>query len=190
MCDKWNENYAKEISCEGIVLDSGEGEYVVKGNISSLGNSTILFWAANLPNYLTNFSGSGLPYPNPDIAYENTPNRGAVKSQGGSFEFKIRYPNSYYIGLGTVCVQPCCHIKVCDGNNDGKIHTIKLGNGIPFRMLTYPPTGKTAPRSSPMFYDNREGLPVRSQEQVLRDSGYPESNKMPNDFWGLKPSES
>ena len=54
MCDKWNENYAKEISCEGIVLDSGEGEYVVKGNISSLGNSTILFWAANPPNYLTN----------------------------------------------------------------------------------------------------------------------------------------
>ena len=189
MCDNWKENYTKDISCKGIVLDSGEGEYVVKGSIASAGNSTIIFWAPNPPDYHTSFSGSGLPFPNPDVAYENTPNRGAVKAIGGNFEFRVRYPNSYYIGLGTVCVEPCVHVKVCNGTSTGKVHTIKLGNGIPFRMLTYPPTNKTVARANPMFYDNRENLPIRSQEKVLRDSCYPDANKMPKDFWGLKPAQ-
>ena len=185
MCDNWKTDYAKKYTCDGVVLDSGEGEYVVKGNIKEIGSSKILFWAPNPPTYVTSFSGSGLPYANPDMAYENSPNKGMVNAVNGSFEFRVRYPNSYYIGLGTVYVEPCCHIKVC---GDDKIHTIKLGNGIPFRMLTYPPTMKTAPRANAMFYAGRDKLPVRSQEQILRDSGYPEENKMPSDFWGLRPS--
>ena len=39
MCDIWKKNYSKEISCEGLVLDSGDGEYTVKGTMNSLGNS-------------------------------------------------------------------------------------------------------------------------------------------------------
>ena len=38
-----------------------------------------------------------------------------------------------------------------------------------------------------MFYHCGNSLPVRTQEQVLRDSGYPEDNRMPDNFWGLKP---
>ena len=37
------------------------------------------------------------------------------------------------------------------------------------------------------LYCNSNQLPVRGQEQVLRDGGYPEVNKMPDNFWGLKP---
>ena len=33
MCDNWKTDYAKKYTCDGVVLDSGEGEYVVKGNI-------------------------------------------------------------------------------------------------------------------------------------------------------------
>jgi len=186
MCDKWKSDYVKNITCKGMVYDSGDGEYIVKGHIDSLGDSKILYWAANPPTYTTSYTGSGLPYANPDMAYDNTPNRGLVKAVGGKFEFRLRYPNSYYIGLGTVNVEPCCHIKVCGANID-KIHTIKLGNGIPFRMLTYPPLNSQGQaRSSPEFY-NVPDLPIRSQEAILRDSGYPKSNNMPNNFWGLKP---
>ena len=53
--------------------------------------------------------------------------------------------------------------------------------------------GKTAkhepmkkPRKCPLFYHNPR-LTVRSQEQILRDSGYPSENKMPDDFWGKRP---
>ena len=139
----------------------------------------------NPPTYTTSYSGSGLPYPSPDIAYENTPNRGAVKASGGSFEFRVRYPNAYYIGLGSVYVEPCVHIKICEEGSDGKVSTIKLGNGIPFRMLTYPPSQPgTKARSCPKFYSGRTELPMRTQEQLLRDSGYPEENVMPQNFWG------
>lgn len=185
-CSGWKDEYAKQFSCEGVVLDSGDGEYVVRGRLNTLtSNATIMFWAANPPTYTTSFTGSGLPFPNPDIAYDNTPNRGAVKSVNGKFEFKIRYPNAYYVGLGTVYVEPCVHIKICELGSDGKIHTIKLENGIPFRMLTYPPSHEgTAARANPMFYAGRDELPIRTQEQILRDSAFPEDNKMPTNFWG------
>ena len=188
MCDSWKSDFAKEFNCEGMVLDSGDGEYIVKGKVKNGGNSNIMFWAPNPPTYVTSYAGSGLPFANPEMAYDNTPNKGMVKAKNGSFEFKVRYPNSYYMGLGTVCVEPCCHIKICGKKSDNKIHTIKLGNGIPFRMLTYPPTSETGrPRSSATFYSGGWELPVRTQEQICRDSGYPEVNKMPKDFWGLTP---
>ena len=170
-------------SCKGIVLDSGEGEFVFNGSVATkTGDATILYWAANPPNYMENFSGSGLPYPNPDIAFENTPNRGAVKISGGAFSFRVRYPNSYYVGLGTVLVEPCVHFKVCEKGTDGTVHTIKLGHGVPFRMDTYP-----SKRDSPLFYSGRDQLPIRTQEEILRSSGYPEKNTMPENHWGQKP---
>ena len=89
------------------------------------------------------------------------------------------------MGLGSVLVEPCVHIKVCENGKSGKVETIKLGNGIPFRSLTYPPIqAGTAPRKNPMFYSSRDKLPIRSQEQILRDSGFPEENVMPENFWG------
>lgn len=181
-------SYSKKFICEGNVIDSGKGEYVVKGQISGIGNKTILFWAANPPTYNSSYSGSGLPYPNPDIAYENTTNRGMVKTSNGNFEFKIKFPNSYYVGLGSLAVQPCCHIKVCDDKTD-KIHTIKLGNGIPFRMLTYPPLDNDSrARKNSLFYEVNYTGPIRNQEKILRDSSYPKNNEMPKNFWGSRPS--
>ncbi len=90
MCDNWKTDYSKQFSCEGIVLDSGNGEYVVKGKLASAGNNTIQFWAPNPPTYTTSYSGAGLPYANPDMAYDNTPNRGAVQASGGNFAFRLR----------------------------------------------------------------------------------------------------
>lgn len=186
MCD-WKEKYKSNFSCNGLVIDEGDGEFSVKGRLIGKNNKNIIWWAANPPTYITSFSGSGLPYPNPNIAYENTVNKGMVKTDcNGYFHFRVRYPNSYYTGLGSKLVEPNCHIKLCDSNES---HTIKLGNGIPFRMLTYPPLiSSHRPRKNPMFYSGRDKLPVRTQEQIIRDSEYPTINEMPVDFWGLKPS--
>ena len=73
--------------------------------------------------------------------------------------------------------------KICDSRNSNKVHTIKLGEGIPYRSLTYP--SNPSPRISPEFYAGREKQPIRTQEQILRDSGYPLQNKTAPDFWGL-----
>jgi len=187
MCDISKDDYFnKTYSCKGVIEDSGNGEYVITGKTSAPDGSMVLFWAANPPNYNTSYSGSGLPFPNPDIAFNNTPNRGAVKVTGGHFKFFIRYPSSFYASLGTLYISPHVYYKVCDNTgNESKVYSEKIGEGIPFRTLTYPPPPSTAPRRDVNFYAGRDNLPVRTQEQILRDSGYPSKNMYPNNFWGL-----
>jgi hypothetical protein len=53
-------------------------------------------------------------------------------------------------------------------------------------MLSYP-MQNTLPRKDAMFYKYGWLMPVRTQEQILRDSAYPDENKMASNFWGLKP---
>tara|TARA_B110000211_G_scaffold235008_1_gene308364 strand:+ start:5921 stop:6484 length:564 start_codon:yes stop_codon:yes gene_type:complete len=179
----------RKYSCEGTILDGGDGEFVVKGFVQALDNhSKIMFWAANPPTYNTSYSGSGLPFPNKDIAYYNTPNRGSVHPNGGYYEFHLRYPNSYYVALGTVLVEPCVHIKVCDTHGSSATETISLGNGIPFRFGShqYGNTSVTQ-RTSPEFYAGGHDLPIRTQEEILKICGYPSQNIFYPNFWGDSP---
>ena len=106
----------------------------------------------------------------------------------GSFSISIQYPSGYYSGLGTLYIAP--HVRLQQIVNDvpGPVQVIKIENGMPFRLLTYPPAPSTAPRCSPNFYNNRTYLPVRTQEQILRDSQYPKTKDMPLNFWGLRPA--
>ena len=127
---------------------------------------------------------------------DRTPNVGAVKAVNRKFEFRVKYPNSYYVGLGSLYVPPHVHFKVCENKNvdlnniksKGEYHSIQIDNGIPFRTLSYPAPPSNNSRTGPMFYHcNKDKLEVRTQEDILRASGYPEENVMPDNFWGLRP---
>lgn len=270
MSTDWRTKYFERIDCQGIAINEGQGEIIVQGEVKSeTPDPTIVYWAPNPPTYSSSFSGSALPYHDSIQAYDRTPNVGAVKAVNRKFEFRIKYPNAYYVGLGSLYVPPHIHFKVCEkqgwskgtggvrwlmpepnnlinnnsnNNNDSNnnkseksnnmvehsienqninrmnnlnnnnvvnnnknvnnlleennidlkdnksYHTIQLDDGIPFRTLTYPAPPSKNPRTSPMFYHcNKNQLPIRGQETLLRDSGYPEANKMPDNFWGLKP---
>ena len=185
----WRSVFFEKLDCKGAVINAGNGDVVVQGEIkSNTSDPTIMYWAPNPPTWSQSFSGSGLPYHDSIQAYENSPNIGAVKAVNRKFEFRIQFPNAYYVGLGSLYVPPVIHFKICeDGKEQKEYHTIELGKGIPFRTLTHPAPPSNKPRDSPLFYHCTNKLPVRTQEQVLRDSGYPEDNRMPDDFWGLKP---
>jgi hypothetical protein len=189
MCD-WRSDWFKvQANLYGQVEYAGNGTITIYGRLENAGQNTkVVFWAANPPDYRTSYSGSGLPYASSTMAYESTPSRGLVNVQSdGSFQFSVKYPSGYYSGLGTVYVKPHVRFVVSTPDNVGPVQTIKVGEGIPFRLLTYPPIPETAPRCSPEFYSIRDTLPVRTQEQILRDSGYPSKNEMPENFWGLTP---
>lgn len=144
--------------CQGLVLDSGEGEYIVKGKLTKLTNNNILFIAPNSPTLINSFYGAGLPFPNTKVAFENTQNRGVVKANAaGEFQFKIRYPNSYYRKLGTELIPPTVFIKIC---NDDKIHAIKLGDNLPFSSLEVKPE------------DSIKMKNILTQEQILLNNGF------------------
>ena len=152
--------------CEGMILQSGQGEYKVMGRLKNISkkklNQKIMFIAANSPTLLLGYTGSGLPYPNEEVAFENTKNKGIVKSnEDGTFSFKINYPNSYYKNLGSTLIEPHIYIKLC-GNN--KIHKIKLGKGIPNRFLHSEYKYKYGK-------EVKEDMIIKSQETLLREKG-------------------
>lgn len=188
----WREaHFRTQSDMYGKVKYQGTGDVTVSGRVTNYmsGQTKIVFWAAAPPDYRTSYSGSGLPYPNADVAFQQTPSYGTVPvSADGSFSFCIPFPSGYYTDLGTLYVQPHVRVQVVTSGKPGPVETIKVAEGVPFRLLTYPPIPQTAPRCSPQFYNNRDMLPVRTQEQVLRDSGYPTTNAMPANFWGLTPA--
>lgn len=188
----------------------------------------IVYWAANPPNYNSSYSGSGLPFPNPEIAYENTPNLGVVQLDGNNYSFDMLFPNSYYSELGTVYNEPRFFMKLCSNSNDlHDIRTIMLNNPIPYRSLTYAAPTLTMPRTTgtcgdrnnvelacntygmcnlnaptkvgqlesgcmPFFYTDfyQQSInPIRSQQQILWESKYPDKMEWYPNFWGNKPPQ-
>lgn len=191
MCDK-KEIYLQSFDtpdCTGSITKNQKGEAIIKGTIKRGPlNAKVSYWAANPPTYLQSYTGSGLPFPNPEMAYENTPNKGVVQAKNGSFSVKIYFPNSFYIDLGTTYVPPHINFEVCDGSKKHS-YAVQLGEGIPYRTLTWAPPPSTWPYTGPEFYrklhPNKADL--RTQEQIIRDSAFPKDNRYAPDYWGGKP---
>lgn len=193
MCPQWKTTNKDLSLCDVNIMNNQDNSFILNGTLKenllerSLNRQLyIRWWAANTPTFNSNFSGSGLPFPNEDIAFENSNNMGKVEVSRGNFSFSMRYPNSYYINMGATYVPPEVQIQVCDGNgkNVSNIQHINLGEGIPFRTLTWP---KQRDWNEGALFYKVENNQVRSQEQILKDSAYPKVNKMPPNFWGKKP---
>lgn len=163
--------------------------FVISGKLNTFNLTNKLYvkyTASSPPTYNSNFSGSGLPFPNELIAFENSPNKGIAEVINGKFSFILMYPNSYYKNMGTVYIAPQVKLLLVNKDNKsmGSEMIINLGDGIPFRTLSWPIQRDW--NKGAMFYSN-PNLPVRSQYQILLDSAYPITNKMPNNFWGSVP---
>ena len=189
MCPRYKNVNESEFIVNLEVSKSNDYSYVVSGGINNnLYNKKyyVKYSSANPPTYNSSFSGSGLPYPNENSAFENTPNRGIVAVVNNKFSISIRYPNSYYINMGTDYVEPHIRLVLCDNNNKevSDVMYVNLGEGIPFRTLTWPVQRNW--NKGPDFY-NVKNLPVRSQFQILVDSAYPPTNIMPKNLWGTVP---
>ena len=148
---------------------------------ASIDDRKLTFKAANPADRRASYSGSGLPFSSPEMAMQNTPNMGVLELDSqNTCNLSISTPNSYYAALGTVLIPPTVYLffKI---NNVEYTLPVKVDDPIPLRTLTY-----DVRRVQSMFYDNIHRLPVRSQEQVLRDSEY--SMIHYDNFWGAKPS--
>jgi hypothetical protein len=153
-------------------------------------------------NSMTSFTGSGLPFHSKEQAFSNKMNVGSVTVDGnGLVVIKVTMPNAYYDGFetGSPVIRPYVDIAfTIGGKENGK--RVQL-NGVPFRLSMYPHPDRTGPE----FYKYAWMQPVRSQESILRDSGFPQgynterqdilmhgtsANDKPGigqNFWGLKP---
>ena len=179
----------KETYCQGeIRFEKMYHDVTVEGVIlEGTLNNEIDYLAASHADRRATFTGSGLPFHNEKQAFENTSNRGKVKLIGNAFKFDILFPNSFYVELGRKMIPPTVFIQYHTLDGVKRVVSIKLSDPIPYRMLEYP-RHFTIPRNGATFYHAHHNLPVRTQEQVLLDSGYPMKNIMEYDFWGLKPA--
>ena len=165
----------------------------LEGKIAGASNQTMSYVAPAPPTYMTSYYGSGTAYPNPEIAFSKSPNVGCFKTDMlGNFKVKLKSPSGYYIRMGTIYQPP--HIMIYknktskDENIKENIINIVLGEGIPYRPQTYTPPPTEFPRDGAGFYNNPLiKNKLRTQEQILRDSAYPNSNHWYKNFWGLKP---
>jgi hypothetical protein len=161
------------IYCSGKIIKNNDFDLILDGVVND-DVKEIYYLAAAPPDFNSSFSGSGLPYASSEQAFYNTPNEGVVKVEDSKFLIKLTVPNSYYKDYFTL-IKPRVELMI----NKNKVNVDIPELTVPYRSLQYPKERKDA-----MFYNKT--LPVRTQEQVLRDSDYPDKQNF-NDFWGLKP---
>jgi len=106
----------------------------IAGTIHGTNSGTIDYIAPAPITRGYSYAGSGLPYPNPEVAYENSQAVGSAQvDDDGDFTFTIEYPNSYYVRQGTVLLNPHVHLY---SENLGRVYTIEVGERIPNKSLT------------------------------------------------------
>lgn len=187
-------SHFENIYCSGMIyIDENDVEKPIRVKCKvndHVKDGLIYYIAASPPDYRASYYGSGLPFYSQVQAFEDTPNTGKVYVgyYGDEVDIPLMMPNAYYVGLGTVYVPPTLYLEYLTVDGEKRNISIILSEGIPYRSLTWPGPGqRTTSRSGPMFYETQFFLPVRSQEQILRDSAYPTKNQMETNFWGLKP---
>jgi len=125
-------------NCKGVIYANKSGNFKLKG--TATGGTILKYWAAAPPVCSYSTAGTGLPFPNEQIAYENTPNKGEISlGLGGAFEIILQYPSGYYAGQGELYVPPHVNIKLCDDkhNDSGVLTRIQLPVETPFRSLGF-----------------------------------------------------
>lgn len=131
-------------------------------NMSNYKNATIL--APQCINKTSSYSGTGLPFPCADIAFEGTKNVYQISSSG-SINALFTYPNSYY-SLGTKNKIVSSIFFVFENHNDEQEFVrLELKDLYPLRTLV-----NREARKGPEFYSSKyETLPIDTAEIVMRE---------------------
>lgn len=136
MDDYWNSLGVADEACFSTKETVHKPNYLLKGLVppGASANTIVNFWAASPPDRMTTFAGSGLPFANPEMAFENTPNRGAVRAVAGAFEIRLQFPNSFYVNMGKTLLPPHVLLRFCEPRSE--IKAVVIGEPIPNRSLT------------------------------------------------------
>lgn len=119
----------------------------------------------------TSYHGSGLPFPCPPFALENTPNR-VTPGTDGKFVATFSYPNSYYTWDGFTKIKPSIFFTMVP-TKGGEEAAVYVRFELPedptlfLRTLTHRP-GRA---EGPAFYAKKDTLldPIpRTAEHVMR----------------------
>ena len=124
--------------------------------------SNIILTAPNPIDRMTNYSGSGLPFPNYEIAFEKTPNIHKIDSSG-VFNVSFKYPNSFYMPDGLNKIKPSIFFVFTSNENVAFRLQYELHDINALRTLV-----NRASRKNPEFYGAKDYiLPIDTAEKVM-----------------------
>jgi len=119
--------------------------------------------AANPIDRMVNYTGSGLPFPNDTIAFENTPNIFIIKEN--RFKTEFSYPNSFYTIDGFNKIDSSIFIHIVTLTNNNIYEKMSLTDLYPLKSLTY----RHSRNTEPIYYDHKNVvLPVDTAEEVMK----------------------
>jgi hypothetical protein len=160
------------------------GSVIVNGRVTGLGpQPQTIYWIAAAPvTRGIGFAGAGAPYPNREIAFENTPHQGKVESADGSFSIELKdIPAGYYSGLGSTYVPPMIEFTSALKNGTKFASNLWINDvAVPYRWIAgapatlRPAVAEEDNLGRAMYYNGRDQLPLfENQEALLRARGYP-----------------
>ena len=170
---------------EGVVRrNPANGSVTVRGRVTGLGmQPQIIHWQAAAPvTRGIGFAGAGAPYPNREIAFENTPHQGKIESGDGSFTIELKdIPAGYYSGLGSIYVPPMVEFVSVLKNGTKFASNLWINDvAVPYRWIAgapatlRPAVAEENNLGRAMYYSGRDQLPLfENQEALLRARGYP-----------------
>ena len=124
--------------------------------------SNIILTAPNPIDRMTNYSGSGLPFPNYEIAFEKTPNIHKIDSSG-VFNVSFKYPNSFYMPDGLNKIKPSVFFIFTTNENVSFRLQYELHDINALRTLV-----NRVSRKNPEFYGAKDYiLPIDTAEKVM-----------------------
>jgi hypothetical protein len=133
-----------------------ENKVTITGTISQPFSKAKLY-AANPIDRMSNYSGSGLPFPSSHIAFDNTPNIKHINSSDYAATFL--YPNSFYMPNGIDKVPPTIYLSI----DDVIVETKALKDPLPLKTLTHRGSDNRVKFVS-FKYNN---LPLGNQDDVM-----------------------
>ena len=139
------------------------GDLHITGKVSNSSKYVHMrVFAARHVDRLMNYSGSGLPFPCAQVAFDQSPNVKDIDNKG-TFDVMFTYPNGYYLNDAKEKVPPSIFFLLAEAGKQPMFVQFKLPDPLPLRTLGYRPN-----RQGPLYYSVKEDLvPIASAQDTM-----------------------
>lgn len=125
--------------------------------------------AANPIDRRMSYGGSGLPFPNAEVAFEGTPNRLVLDPSVGSFNGEFAYPNRYYLADARTLIPPSIFFVLTPKIAGAEPIYVHFELPLPSEELKLRSLNHRDARTSPKFYSHKEDLiGIEGAEKTMR----------------------
>lgn len=136
------------VECTVTIIDK-DANLELKGHVKQMGMAReVVLMAPNPIDRMTNYTGSALPFPCANVAFENTPNYVIITDPSGTFHVKFSYPNGYYTTDAHTKIEPSIFLKFDwkKADKEPTIVRLPLQDRFPLRTLNYRPGHAKGPQ--------------------------------------------